>query len=196
MKNRKGRIVIFAGPSGSGKDTIIQAIMKDIDNAIKLTTATTRAIRDGEIDGEMYYFQSVNEFKSNIKKGLIPEHNIYAGNYYGTYLPDLDKKIGQNKIVFGQVQLVGAKYLKERYGALLIFLKVDSLDILRERIKGRSELSEEEIEKRMDIVKREIEEEAEFYDYIVENKQGKLNETIKVVKGIIENYQNNEEQIS
>ena len=192
MKKRKGRIVIFAGPSGSGKDTIMRAMMKESNDAVKLTTATTRPIRKREVEGEMYYFQSVKEFKNNIEKGLIPEHNIHADNYYGIYLPDLDQKLDQGKAIFGQVQLVGAKYLKEHYNALLIFLKADSYKILRKRIETRSELSEEEIEKRMNIAKREIEEESKFYDYIVENKQGKLDETIKRVREIIENHQNNE----
>ncbi len=185
MKLKNGKIIIFAGPSGSGKDTVMQAIMKECNDMVKLTTATTRPMRAGEIEGEMYYFQTVDEFKNNIKKGLIPEHNVHADNYYGTYLPDLDKKMKQGKNIVGQVQLVGAKYLKKNYKALLIFLKVESWDILRSRIKDRSDLSESEIEKRRVIAEREVSEEAKFYDYIVENKQGRLDETIKKVKKII-----------
>jgi len=185
MKLKNGKIIIFAGPSGSGKDTVMQAIMKECNNMVKLTTATTRPMREGEVEGKMYYFQTVDEFKNNVKQGLIPEHNVHADNYYGTYLPDLDKKMKQGKIIVGQVQLVGARYLKKNYKALLIFLKAESWDILRSRIKGRSDLSENEIEKRRIIAEREISEESKFYDYIVENKQGQLDKTIEKVKKII-----------
>ena len=188
MKLKNGKIIIFAGPSGSGKDTVMRAIMKECNNMVKLTTATTRPMRAGEIEGEMYYFQTVDEFKSNIKKGLIPEHNVHADNYYGTYLPDLDKKMKQGKIIVGQVQLVGAKYLKENYKALLIFLTAESWDVLHNRIDSRSNLSEDEIEKRRMIAEREINEESKFYDYIVENRQGQLDKTVKKVKKIIKKH--------
>lgn len=177
------RIVVFAGPSGSGKNTIMHEIIKRSKKISKFVTATTRKKREGEKDGVDYYFLSEEEFKEKMKQGLIPEHNIHAFNYYGTYLPDLDKKLKEGKIVFGQVQLVGAKYLKENYNALTLFFVADSLKVLEERIRQRSKLSEEEIKERIRVAKREIEEESKFYDYIIENKQDQLEETVeKVIK--------------
>ncbi len=188
MKSNK--IIVIAGPSGVGKDTVIREVMNKFksDQVTKLVSATTRPMRRGEINGKMYYFLSVEEFKNNIKKGLIPEYNKHAGNYYGIYLPDLKKKIDQNKIIFVQVQLVGAQYLKKEYGALTIFLKTASLEVLKERIKSRGSVSKKEAEERIQIAKQEIKEESKFYDYIVINKQGELDQTVQKVLKIIKNY--------
>lgn len=185
MKNKK-QIVIFAGPSGSGKDSIMEKILERSNNITKLTTATSRKKRDGEKEGQSYYFLSEHEFKDNIKNGNIPEHNFFSGNYYGTFLPDLDKKLNENKIIFSQIQLVGARYLKENYNALLLFFVADSFEVLEERIRSRGNLTETEIEERIKIAKKEVEEESKFYDYIIKNKQGKLEETIEEVLKILE----------
>lgn len=185
-KKNKKKMVVFAGPSGSGKDTIMKKVMEDSERIIKLVTATTRKKRLGEIEGKMYYFLSKKEFLKKIKNGLIPEHNIHAGNYYGIYLPDLKKKILTNKIIFVQTQLIGAKFLAENYGALLLFFTANSLEVLKERIKNRSNLSKKEIQERLKLAKIEIEKEAKFYDYIINNKEDQLNETIKKVLKILE----------
>ncbi len=187
-QKEKRMVVVFAGPSGSGKDTIMNKIIEKSDKIVKLVTATTRKPREGEVDGKNYYFLSKEDFLKGIENKIIPEHNIHAFNYYGTYLPDLDKKIKDRKIIFSQIQLVGAKYLKENYNALLLFFEADSFEILEKRIRERSELKEDEIKERIKIAKKEVEEEAKFYDYIIKNKQGKLDETIeKVLKILKEN---------
>lgn len=120
-----------------------------------------------------------------MKNGLIPEYNIHVGQYYGTYLPDLEKKLKQGKIIFSQIQLVGAKFLQENYNALLLFFVADSWEVLKKRIRSRGNLSEQEIKERIKIAKIEVEEESKFYDYIIENKQGKLNETVQEVLKIL-----------
>ncbi len=185
MKSKK-QIVIFSGPSGSGKDSIMEKIIENSNKITKLTTATSRKKRDGEVDGKSYYFLSEQEFKKNIENGNIPEYNFFSGNYYGTFLPDLEKKILKNKIIFSQIQIVGARYLKENYNALLLFFIADSFEILEERIRGRGNLTEIEIKERIKIAKKEIEEESKFYDYVIENKQNKMDKTIKDVLNILE----------
>jgi len=186
MNDNNKKIVVFAGPSGSGKDSIMNKIIEKTNKVVKLTTATTRLPRKGEIDGKDYYFISKEEFKKGIKDGVIPEYNIISGNYYGTYLPDLEKKIKEGKIIFSQIQLIGAKYLKKHYNALLLFFIADSFEILEKRIRERGDLTEEEIEERIKIAKREVEEESKFYDYIIKNEQGKLDETVEKVLKILE----------
>ena len=102
------------------------------------------------------------------------------------YLPDLEKKSQDGKVIFSQIQLVGAKYLKENYNALLLFFVADSFDILEERIKSRGGLDEKSIKERIATAKKEVEEESKFYDYIIKNKQGKLEETVEEVIAILE----------
>jgi guanylate kinase len=91
----KKQVVVFAGPSGSGKDTVMSLVMEKVANAVKLTTATTRLPREGEVYGKSYYFLSKEEFENGLENGMIPEHNFFSGNYYGTYLPDLEKKMNE-----------------------------------------------------------------------------------------------------
>ncbi len=185
-KEYKGRVVVFAGPSGSGKDTVLNKVLEKSKNSLKLTTATTRQPREGEVNGVDYYFISRKEFEEGVKKGLIPEHNEHAGKLYGVYLPDLEKKLKSGKNVFGQVQLIGAKYLKKNYNAITFFINAESLTILEKRIRERSNLPDEEIEERIRIAKREVEEEALFYDYQIINRQGKLDETVREVIFLLE----------
>ena len=148
-KKYKPRVIIFAGPSGSGKDTVLNEVLKRSKNSLKLTTATTREPREGEENGIDYYFITHKEFELGLKNSLIPEHNKHAGNFYGVYLPDLEKKLKEGKNVLGQVQLIGAKYLKKNFDAITFFINVESLDILEERIKARSFLPEKEIKERI-----------------------------------------------
>jgi guanylate kinase len=179
------KIIVFAGPTGCGKSTIIAEILGSSENNVRLVTATTRSLRKGEKDGVDYYFLSRDEFLKNIKEGKIPEHNEHAGDLYGTYLPDLDNKLDEGKNILIQVQLKGAKFFKENYKAILIFINGDSLEILEDRIRTRSKLKEENIVKRIEIAKREILEESSYYDYIIINKQGDLDNTVLRIRQIL-----------
>lgn len=179
------KIIVFAGPTGCGKSTIIAEILGSSENNVRLVTATTRSLRKGEKDGVDYYFLSRDEFLKNIKEGKIPEHNELAGDLYGTYLPDLDNKLDEGKNILIQVQLKGAKFFKENYKAILIFINGDSLEILEDRIRTRSKLKEENIVKRIEIAKREILEESSYYDYIIINKQGDLDNTVLRIRQIL-----------
>jgi guanylate kinase len=186
MKNKK-QIVVFAGPSGSGKDSILSEIISKFpDKITKLTTATTRKKREGEKEGFSYYFLSEYDFFKNLEEGKIPEHNQHAGNYYGTFLPDLERKLGQGKIVFAQTQLVGAKFLQEKYGAVLIFISPESIDVLKKRILSRAEISENELKKRLAVAKKEINQDSKHYQYQVTNREGFLEKSVEDVLKILE----------
>ena len=113
MKLRQ--VVVIAGPAGSGKDSIIRAIIARHPNAAFGITATTRLPRPGEENGVHYHFFTKERFLAEKEKGNIPEyyHRAQTDTYYGLYKPGLDKQIAEGKIVFFQIQIVGAKYLKE-----------------------------------------------------------------------------------
>ena len=80
---KKGKFIIISGPSGVGKGTICEVLLKEL-NAWYSVSMTTRGIRDGEVDGVNYYFISKDEFKERIEEGKLLEYNIYNDNYYGT----------------------------------------------------------------------------------------------------------------
>ncbi|MBI5470592.1 guanylate kinase [Candidatus Kaiserbacteria bacterium] len=182
------QVVVIAGPSGSGKNAIIASIMREHPIAARLVTATTRRPRPGEIDGVDYYFFSQEKFDAEMVAGNIPEHRYVAvlDTYYGTYLPDLEQKIKAGKIVFAQVDIEGARLLKERYGAATIFIMPESLEQFYGRLRVRNpEWSQKEMDARMKITDEEIRVHSPQYDYRVVNADGALQETVQQVMEIL-----------
>ena len=182
------QVVVIAGPSGSGKNAIIGKILQRHHNCVRLVTATTRSMRPGEQEGVDYYFMSQEQFDSELSAGHIPEHRFVPelGTYYGTYLPDLEKRVKEGKIVFAQVDIEGAKLLKEQYGATTIFIMPESLEQFRGRLRVRNpEWSQKEFETRMKITENEVRVHAPQYDYRVVNADGKLDETAEEIVEIL-----------
>jgi|SRR3989338_6615531 len=183
------QVVVIAGPSGSGETTITNEIVKRFpDKVRRLVTATTRLPRAGERNGVDYYFLSNEEFANYKKQGSILE-STYIPNrdtYYGTYALDLSEKISSNKIVISNPDIVGARYFKDNFNAVTIFIVPEGIDALERRIRERNpELSDAEIAKRRINAEAEIQDEASFYDYKVVNADGKLDVAVDEVMAIL-----------
>lgn len=171
-------VVVIAGPSGSGESTITNEVIRRYPTrAVRLVTATTRPPRAGEKNGVDYYFFSKEEFAREKKAGHILE-STYIENrdtYYGTYAPDLEKKIAAGSVVIVNPDIVGARYYKEHYDATTVFIAPENIDALERRIRERSpELSDEEIAHRRENAAREMQREQSFYDHVVVNADGEL----------------------
>ncbi len=182
------QVVVIAGPSGSGKNAVIGEILLRYPNGARLVTATTREMRPGEVDGVDYHFFSQERFDAELAAGNIPEHRFVPalGTYYGTYLPDLDRRVAEGKIVFAQVDIEGAKLLKEKYNAVTIFIMPESLEQFRGRLRVRNpEWSQKEFDARMKITDEEVRVHAPQYDYRVVNADGKLDDTVRDVVEIM-----------
>ncbi|MBI5456785.1 hypothetical protein HY969_03500 [Candidatus Kaiserbacteria bacterium] len=182
------QVVVLAGPSGSGKNAVISAIMARHSNVARLVTATTRVMRPGEQDGVDYHFFSQEQFDSEMNAGKIPEHRFVPAlnTYYGTYLPDLEKKLAEGKTLFAQVDIEGARLMKERYGATTIFIMPESMEQFRGRLRARNpEWSAKEFEERMKISEEEIRMHSPQYDYRVVNADGALQQTVQEVIDIL-----------
>ena len=138
------QVVVIAGPAGSGKDTLAKELVRRFDNMSLMVTATTRAKRPTEMEGVNYYFLTKEKFQEELKKGNILEyyHRPETDTYYGTYKLDLDMRLESGKIVIAVIQIVGAKYLKERYNATTLFIMPPSLDAFERRLRARSPMSE------------------------------------------------------
>ena len=183
------QIVVVAGPTGSGESTITNEIVRRFPTEVtRLVTATTRPPRVGETHGVDYYFFSKKEFEREKNEGRILE-STYIENrdtYYGTYGPDLEKKIADGYIIVINPDIVGAKYYKKNYDAVTIFIVPENIDALEKRIRERSpELSEEEITHRRENAAREMRDEKSFYEYVVTNADGKLEQSVAEVIAIL-----------
>ena len=182
MKNLK-KLIIITGPSGVGKGTVVKELLdrnKDIWLSI---SATTRNPRIGEKDGLNYYFISDEKFKDMIDKKEFLEWAQFAGNYYGTPLSTVNEKIEKGFIVLLEIEVEGAKQIKEKFPeSLSIFLLPPSKEELEKRIRNRGTEKEEAIDRRLSRADYEIASSDEF-DFVLTNHD--VDETVKEVFKII-----------
>lgn len=180
----KGKLFIVSGPSGSGKSTITKKV-RDILNIPLSISATTRKPRVGEVDGVDYYFLTTNEFEKKIENDEFFEYANVHGNYYGTLISQIDKKLelGQNVIL--EIDVQGGIIAKsKRPDAILIFCRTEDENILENRLRERNTDSEEIILKRLENAKKELEYEKK-YDYVIVNKELEISiqELINIING-------------
>ncbi|HEV3244906.1 MAG TPA: hypothetical protein VG102_00945 [Candidatus Paceibacterota bacterium] len=183
------QVVVIAGPSGSGKNSVISKIIERYPRCGRAVTATTRTMRPGEVDGVDYHFFSQERFDEEMASGNIPEHRFVPtlNTYYGIYLPDLEEKMKQHSAVFVQVDIEGAKLLKEKYDATNIFIMPESMEQFRGRLRVRNpEWTQREFDARMKISEDEMRMHAPQYDHRVVNADGSLPETVEQVIEILQ----------
>jgi len=188
MDTHRGLLVVISSPSGGGKDTVIRELLARIPNATRNITTTSRPRRPGNKEGVDYYFISREAFESKIAAGDFVEYNEFAGNYYGTEKHRLEESLAHHPVVFTQVEVNGKRSF-DRLGILhvSIFLLPESLDILRERIVTRGGVDEDALEVRLKIAEEEIQQ-ADLYDFQITNFEGKLEETVVQIMGIIREH--------
>ena len=191
---KKGTLVLFSGPSGVGKDTVLEVVLnknKDLQKSISLTT---REIRENEIDGKDYYFISQDAFENMIKDNEVLEFAQYGKNFYGTPKAPIDKWLDEGKTIILKIEVQGAKKIKELYpDAVGIFIMPPSMDELEKRLRFRGTESEDDIQRRLDIAKNEIEKSVD-YDYLVVNNEidSASDDVLNIVKTLGFTYENKE----
>ena len=167
----KGMIVILSAPSGCGKDTVFKEIAKRRDDVCESVSATTRAPREGEVNGVNYYFISKSEFERKIENNEFLEYANYADCYYGTPAAPALANVEAGKICFLIIERKGAqKVMKRCPDAVSIFLMPPDMKTLEQRLKKRNTESDDAILNRMKIAREEIKSSGEF-DYIVVNNE-------------------------
>lgn len=180
---KKGFLLVLSGPSGVGKGTVCERLMSERKDIKYSISATTRKKRPNEIDGENYYFLSLDQFKDQIDQGKFLEYAKVHGNYYGTPKQYVTEQIEHGEIVILEIDVQGALQVKKNFkNAVYIFLLPPDLLELRRRIVGRSTEDEKTINLRMDNAKNELNF-IDEYDYAVINDQ--LDETVDSLNAII-----------
>jgi guanylate kinase len=155
---KKGLLIILSGPSGVGKGTIRQAVMKDPQlNLWYSVSLTTRPQRPGEVNGREYWFVNEKEFQRNLEEGNLLEHAAFVEHHYGTPKDKEEEMRAKGYNVFLEIDVKGAKQVMEKCpDAVSIFLLPPSFKELEARIRGRSTENETVIEERLAKAKTEI----------------------------------------
>ena len=167
--NGKGLLFVVSAPAGCGKDTILEQLFARTDTAGYSVSATTRAPREGEVDGVHYHFKTREQFEQMIRDGEVLEYTEYCGNYYGTPKRGVEELTSQGRDVILKIEVEGAMNIKRLFPeCCLVFILPPSLAELERRLRKRGTETEEKIIARTEQARREIEL-AENYDYLIVN---------------------------
>ena len=171
MSKSRGVLVVFSGPSGSGKGTVLKEALKKSDDLKVSVSVTTRAPRDGEVDGVDYIFYSQEQFRDLVSKNGFLEWACFCENYYGTPRAEIEAQLSEGKNVILEIEVQGAMKIREKCPeAVLIFNLPPSMEELKRRLEGRKTDADDVIKKRLDTAVWEITQ-AEKYDYILVNDE-------------------------
>ncbi len=183
MIEHNGVVLVLSGPSGAGKSSLINEIKEDIGDYYFSISTTTRPMREGEKEGVDYHFVSQEEFTKDIQEDHFLEHALVHGNYYGTSLKPVKKALSEGKLVIFDIDVQGNTAVNNRLGDITtsVFITPPSLSELKKRLVNRSTDSQEVIDRRIKMAKREIQRVTE-YDYIIIND--KLDVAADVLKQI------------
>lgn len=167
--SRKGILMVLSGPSGVGKDAVRVEFLKKCAGIDSSVSATSRAMRPGEVDGVDYIFLTREAFRSMIEEGNFLEYTEYNGNFYGTPRPFVEEQLRAGKDVLLKIEVEGALNVKKHFpDAVLVFLVPPSMETLWDRLVGRGTDDRASCENRFRQAYREMAC-AENYDYIVVN---------------------------
>ena len=165
-----GHLVVVSGPSGAGKSTILDAVLERHTDVQFSVSATTRSPRHHEIDGREYHFLERAEFEQLIEDDRVLEWAEYGGHLYGTLLREVEPVLRSGKDVILDIENEGAKQVRRHMpDAVLIFIRPPSLAVLEERLRGRGDTSDDDIDRRLAVAEAQIAEAPTVYDHIVLN---------------------------
>ncbi len=169
MDDKRGILIVFSGPSGCGKDTVLKILKENNDNIKVSISMTTREVREEEVDGRDYYFVSEEYFVKKIADGEMLEYAQYADHYYGTPKAPVDEMLREGIDVVLEIDVQGAEKIRKIYpDAVTVFLMPPSMKALEDRLRNRGTEDEETLMHRLFIAEQEIRRANEF-QYIVIN---------------------------
>lgn len=180
----KGFLLVISGPSGVGKGTVCDELLKEVNDVVMSVSATTREMRPGEVDGESYFFVDDEKFEDMVKNEEFLEHANVHAHKYGTPKKFVFDKIKDGEVVILEIDVQGALQVKKVYDeAVFIMLLPPSMVELKNRIVGRNTETEEAINLRMSNAFKELDFVTD-YDYFVVNDT--VHEAVQNIKAIID----------
>lgn len=169
---KKGKLIVFSAPSGSGKTTIVKHLLGKEDLNLEFSiSAATRKARGEEVNGKDYYFMSLKEFKTHIKnEDFVEWEEVYRDNFYGTLKSEVERIWAKGKNVIFDIDVAGGLRIKHKFPGetLAVFVKPPSVDELKRRLKERSTENDDKINMR--IAKAHVElATAPQFDKVIKN---------------------------
>ena len=186
-KSNRGKVIVIVAPSGAGKTTIAQRLLKEYPQLKFSVSATTRPAREDEEHGKDYYFLNDEEFDQKVANGEFLEWEPYSGHKYGTLRSEVDKLVESGYFPLLDIEVKGALNVQELYGSdvVSIFIEPPSMDELKNRLSNRGSETDKSLSKRLKRAEMEMKY-ADHFDYSVVNDD--LETAYAEVKEIIESY--------
>lgn len=182
-KIKRGSLIILSGPSGAGKGTIHNELLKRDSNLKFSVSMTTRAPRNGEVDGIDYFFVSIDEFKKEIKNNSFLEYAEVHGNYYGTLKREVERDLDNGFDVILEIDIQGAINIKaQKEDGIFIFIMPPSMRELKNRLIKRGTETKDKLIERFKNAYKEVNEMSK-YNYVVINDE--VEQAVKKVEAIL-----------
>lgn len=190
MSFNTDKLIVFSAPSGSGKTTIVRHLLEQTDLPLTFSiSATTRAPRGAEKEGEDYYFLSQEAFKNKIEKGEFLEYEeVYPGLFYGTLASEVKRLWNENKAVLFDIDVMGGISIKKSFPAetLTVFVQPPSIKTLEERLRSRNTDSEETLKIRLSKAQQELDQAQSFDEIVInDNLSTALSQTEELVRSFL-----------
>ena len=185
-----GKLIVIAAPSGCGKTTIAKAILKKYPAMLFSVSATTRPIRDGEVNGKDYFFLTKAQFEERIRTGDLVEWEEIFGNYYGTLKSEIRRALEQGHVMLFDVDVKGALSIRRHFpfDSVLLFIQPPSFEILKQRLENRNTENPETLKRRLERVPMEMEQGPQFdFQIVNDDLQTAVNEVDEIVRTTIDN---------
>ena len=184
---RRGKLIVVSGPSGAGKSTLIRQALEAVPELAYSVSATTRAPREGEVDGRDYVFLSREQFERWIEKSRFLEWAEYSGNLYGTPEEKVEEYLDEGWSVILEIELQGARMVREkRPDAVMVFVRAPNLEETRKRLLGRATETAEALEARMTTAISEVAARDEFdYEIVNSEREQAREDMLKTMRDIV-----------
>lgn len=177
------KVFVITGPSGVGKGTLIKKLLQRVPGLELSVSATTRAPREGEVDGRDYHFLSAAEFDRRVAEKDFLEFAAYSGNHYGTLRSEVDRRLREGHSVLLEIEVQGAQQVRAaKPDSIQIFIAPPDPAVLRERLLTRGTDSAEAIDSRLGVARQELAAQGDFAHLVVNDE---LERAAEELEGIV-----------